>query len=102
MTGVQTCALPISALWEDGDAASAIGGEMARAAVPDGSAWTPSGYSGSQGFRAGDARALSVVIGRVSLFVRAEGPIGDDAVLRTVDLMRKAAARQDLEGAGGG
>lgn len=92
----------VAALWDDGEAAGAIGGEMARAAVPGGSAWTPSQYGGSQGFRTGDARALSVVIGKVSLFVRAEGPIGDDAVLRTVDLMRKAAARDDLRGAGGG
>lgn len=92
----------VAALWDDGEAAGAIGGEMARAAVPGGSAWTPSQYGGSQGVRTDDARALSVVIGKVSLFVRAEGPIGDEAVLRTVDLMRKAAARDDLKGAGGG
>ena len=48
------------------------------------------------------ARALSVVIGKVSLFVRAEGPVDDEAVLRTIDLMRKAAAKDDLRGAGGG
>ena len=31
----------------------------------------------------------------------ATGPVGDDEVLRTMDLMRKAAAQQDLRGAGG-
>ncbi|MGB1526020.1 MAG: hypothetical protein ACPG9N_00395 [Miltoncostaeaceae bacterium] len=38
------------------------------------------------------------MIGRVWLFVRAEGPVDDDAVLRTVELMRKAAAQQDERG----
>jgi len=57
-------------------------------------------YGASRGYRSEDARALSVVIGRVWLFVRAEGPVGDDAVLRTIQLMRKAAAQQDERGSG--
>jgi hypothetical protein len=92
----------VAALWDDGEAAGAIGGEIARAAVPGGRAWTPTQFGGSQGSRSDDARALSVVIGKVSLFVRAEGPVDDEAVLRTIDLMRKAAAKDDLRGAGGG
>ncbi len=87
-------------LWDDGEVASAIGGEMAREAGPGGRAWTPAQFGGSQGYRSDTARALSVVIGRVSLFVRAEGPVDDAAVLRTIDLMRKAAAQQDQEGTG--
>ncbi len=90
----------VAGLWDDGDAAGAIGGEIAREAVPDGNAWTPVEYGASRGYRSADARALSVVIGRVWLFVRAEGPVGDDAVLRTVELMRKAAAQQDERGSG--
>ena len=90
----------IAGLWDDGEAASAIGGELARAAVPGGEAWTPSNYGGSQGFRSADARALSVVLGKVSLFVRASGPVNDKALLRTIELMRKAAAQQDLQGSG--
>ena len=88
----------VAGLWDDGDAAGAIGGEIARKVVPDGSAWTPVEYGASRGYRSEDARALSVVIGRVWLFVRAEGPVDDDAVLRTVELMRKAAAQQDERG----
>ncbi len=88
----------VASLWDDGEAAAAIGGEVARAAVPGGSVWTPSQYGGSQGARSADARALSVVIGKVALFVRAEGPVDDEAVLRTIQLMRKAAAGEDEEG----
>jgi hypothetical protein len=34
------------------------------------------------------------------MFVRAEGPIDDEAVIRTIELMRKAAAQQDEQGTG--
>ena len=88
----------VASLWDDSEPARAIGGQVARAAVPDGTPWTPSQYGGSQGFRAADARALNVVVGKVSLLVIAEGPIDDEAVLRTVDLMRKATTGDDLEG----
>ncbi len=91
----------IAGLWDDGEAATSIGGQIARDVVEGGSAWTPSQYGASQGERADDIRALSSVVGRVSLLVIAEGPIGDREVLRTIDLMRKAASQQDLEGAGG-
>ena len=74
----------VAGLWDDGSAASAIGGEIARAAVPGGRAWTPSGFGAAQGFRTDDARSLSVIIGKVWMFVRAEGPIDDEAVIRTI------------------
>lgn len=85
-------------LWDDGQAANAIGGEAVRAVVPGGSAWTPAEYGGSQGSRSADSRALSVIVGRVSLFVRAQGPVDDQTVLRTIDLMRQAAAGEDRKG----
>jgi len=88
----------VAGLWDDSEPAQAIGGEVARAAVPGGAAWTPAQFGASQGYRSADRRALNVVVGKVSLFVLAEGPIGDDAVLRTVELMRKAAAQQDERG----
>ncbi|MSO44123.1 MAG: hypothetical protein EXQ74_02250 [Thermoleophilia bacterium] len=87
-----------AALWDDGTAAGSLGGAAARAVVPNGDAWTPAGYGGAQGYRAANARALSVIVGRVSLFVRTEGPVDDSAVLRTIDLMRQAAAGEDREG----
>ncbi len=91
----------IAGLWDDGEAATSISGQIARDVVDGGTAWTPSQYGGSQGERTGNARALSTVVGKVSLLVIATGPVGDDEVLRTMDLMRKAAAQQDLRGAGG-
>jgi hypothetical protein len=91
----------IAGLWDDGEAATSISGQVARDVVDGGTAWTPSQYGGSQGERARDSRALSTVVGKVSLLVIAEGPVGDAEVLRTMDLMRKAAAQQDLRGAGG-
>lgn len=92
----------IAGLWEDSEPAQAIGGELARAAVPGGAAWTPAQFGASQGYRTADRRALNVVVGKVSLFVLAEGPVGDDAVLRTVELMRKAAAQEDQRGSADG
>lgn len=92
----------VASLWDDSEPARAIGGQVARAAVPDGTPWTPTQYGGSQGYRSDDARALNVVVGKVSLLVIAEGPVDDEAVLRTIDLMRKASTNEDLEGAGGG
>lgn len=94
--------LAVAGLWEDSEPAQAIGGEVARALVPGGRAWTPAEFGASQGYRSDDARALSVIVGRVSLLVVASGPIDDDAVLRTVELMRKAAAQQDEQGSASG
>jgi len=92
----------VASLWDDSEPARAIGGQVARAAVPDGTPWTPTQYGGSQGYRSDDARSLNVVVGKVSLLVIAEGPVDDEAVLRTIDLMRKASTNEDLEGAAGG
>ena len=88
----------VASLWDDSEPARAIGGQVAKAAVPDGTPWTPTQYGGSQGYRSADARSLNVVVGKVSLLVIAEGPLDDDTVLRTIDLMRKASTNEDLEG----
>jgi hypothetical protein len=88
-------------LWDDGEAANAIGGEITTALVPDGTAWTPRGLGAAQGRRTDNARALNSVIGRVSLLVSARGPVDDAQVLRTTDLLRKTAGRRDLREAGG-
>ncbi len=79
-------------LWDDGEPANAIGGQAVDAMVPDGQAWNPAEFGGSQGARSDTARALSVVVGRVSLFLRATGTVDDAAVLRQMDLMRQSAA----------
>ena len=85
-------------LWDDGSAAASLGGDAADAAAPGGTPWTPSQYGGSQGARADNARALSVVVGRVSLFLRATGPVDDAAVLRQMDLMFQTASGMDRQG----
>ncbi|MFM8828233.1 MAG: hypothetical protein ACKOGE_02990 [Actinomycetota bacterium] len=88
----------VASLWDDSEPARAIGGQVAKAAVPGGTPWTPRQYGGSQGYRSDTARSLSVVAGKLSLLVIAAGPLDDEAVLRTVDLMRKATTGDDLEG----
>ena len=85
-------------LWDDGSAAASLGGDAADSAAPRGTPWTPSQYGGSQGARADNARALSVVVGRVSLFLRAAGPVDDTAVLRQMDLMFQTASGMDRQG----
>lgn len=90
----------VAALWDDGDPAQAIGGDAADAVVTGGSVWMPEEFRGSQGRRAADARALNVVIGKVSLFLRATGPVDDAAVLRQMYLMYQSAAGKDRQGTG--
>lgn len=85
-------------LWDDGSAAASLGGDAADAAAPGGTPWTPSQYGGSQGSRADNALALNVVVGRVSLFLRATGPVDDTAVLRQMDLMFQTASGMDRQG----
>lgn len=85
-------------LWDDGSAAASLGGDAADAVAPGGTPWTPSQYGGSQGARADNARALSVVVGRVSLFLRATGPVDDTAVMRQMDLMFQTASGMDRQG----
>lgn len=91
----------VAGLWDDGEPANAIGGDAAEAVVPGGTAWTPSQFGGSQGSRSAAARALNVVVGHVSLFIRANGPVDDATLLRQMDLMRQVAAGDDRSGAGG-
>lgn len=87
----------VAGLWDDGAAAVALGGEAAEADVggPDATPWTPSGFGGARGARSPRARALSVVVGKTSLFLRAEGPVTDAMVIRTMNLMQQAAAPED-------
>lgn len=82
-------------LWDDGEPANAIGGDAVDAVVPGGAAWTPAEFGGSQGSRTDGARALNVVVGHVSLFLRATGPVDDAALLRQMNLMHQVAANDD-------
>lgn len=88
----------VAGLWGDGDPAQTIGTDATAAVVPGGAVWMPEEFSGSNGRRAADARALNVVIGQVSLYLRATGPVDDAAVLRQMYLMYQAAAGRDRQG----
>ena len=88
----------VAGLWDDGDPAQTIGTDAAAAVVPGGTVWMPSDFSGSNGRRSANARVLNVVIGQVSLYLRATGPVDDAAVLRQMYLMYQAGAGKDRQG----
>ena len=88
----------VAGLWGDGDPAQTIGSDAAAVIVPGGAVWMPEEFRGSSGRRAAGARALNVVIGEVSLYLRASGPVDDAAVLRQMALMYQAAAGRDRQG----
>ncbi len=88
----------VVALWDDGDAAAAISGSAANAIVPGGTFWTPSQFGGSQGKRDANARVLAVIVGKVSLVLRAVGPVSDATMLRQMDLMFQSAVGEDRQG----
>ena len=87
--------------WPDRLTATAIGGgavnlpldQDVRGATP----WNPDELRGGRGVRIdapkASARMLAVAVGDVSLFVRADGPVNDAQVLRTVQLLRRQLDR---------
>lgn len=89
----------VVSVWDSHLTAIGIGGDMARALTDrGGSAWTPQGANGSRGARLGSGSTqelrLSYGVGRNSLYVRAEGPVDPDVVIRTLDRMQKVAQAQ--------
>lgn len=89
----------VVSVWDSHLTAIGIGGDMASALTDDGgSAWTPEGANGSRGARI-DAHGrqemrLSYGVGRNSLYVRSEGPVDPDVVIRTLNRMREYAQGQ--------
>lgn len=104
--GVRTWTAPggrrlvaVVSAWDSHLTAIGIGGDMAAALVDQGgSAWTPDDANGSRGARidAGGRQEmrLSYGVGRNSLYVRAEGPVDPDVVIRTLNRMRTVAQAQ--------
>jgi hypothetical protein len=92
-----------TSLWQERRGAVGFGGEAVdrlldrRAATP----WSPRGFGGSRGARVREGsdqvRALSFAVGRTGLFIRADGPVPDQTLLRTLDLLVKAAQGEDRE-----
>ncbi|HSJ74108.1 MAG TPA: hypothetical protein VK904_07300 [Miltoncostaeaceae bacterium] len=77
-------------VWDSHLIATGIGGDAAEQILSeDGArAWTPSGLPGSRGARIDAAgrreQRLAFAVGPNSIYVRAEGPVPDDVVARTL------------------
>jgi hypothetical protein len=79
--------------WDDHNAATDVGGDAAELPLgrPGASAWTPTQVAGGRGSRV-DApgrrsRALSYAVDTTELFVRSQGPVPDDVVVRAMQRM---------------
>lgn len=87
----------VTSRWPDHVTASAVGGGAVNLPldrdIPGATPWNPSEVRGARGARIGPpsapARLLAVAVGDVSLFARADGPVDDAAVVRTMDLLRR-------------
>jgi len=81
--------------WPDHQIATSVGAGAADQPLesPGASAWNPREINGSRGARVsapGSAtRVLAIAIGEISLVVRADGPVSDAAVIRTLDLLSR-------------
>ena len=104
--GVRTWSAPggrrltaVVSVWDSHLTALGVGGDMASALTDEGgSAWTPSDANGSRGARIDlkgrEEQRLSYAVGRNSLYVRAEGPVDPDVVIRTLNRMQEYARGQ--------
>lgn len=84
----------VVSVWDSHLTALGVGGDMASALTDEGgSAWTPSDANGSRGARIDlhgrEEQRLSYAVGRNSLYVRAEGPVDPDIVIRTLNRMQE-------------
>jgi len=82
-------------VWGTGEAAQYVNGGAAERelAAPGTAAWTPEGLPGSRGVRRDGVprlRALSFAVDATGVYVRAEGPVEEGAVIRTADLLSTA------------
>lgn len=81
--------------WPDNQVATTVGAGAAELPLGgDGaSAWNPRELPGARGARVEPpgvpSRSLSVAVADLSLFVRADGSVGDGAVVRTLDLLAR-------------
>lgn len=76
--------------WPSHQTATNTGGGAAEFPIASGAAaWTPKDFPGARGSRSPTARSLAFAIADISLFVRTEGPIGDDVALRTLARLSK-------------
>lgn len=81
-------------VWDSHLTAIGVGGDIATMLTDtNGTAWTPDDAPGSRGARVGangdQEMRLSYGVGRNSLYVRSEGPVDPDVVIRTLNRLRK-------------
>jgi hypothetical protein len=86
----------VTSAWDERITATSVGAGSVRllADEPGARAWTPSGVPGSQGVRVGGEiprQALAVSVGENLIFIRAEGPVPERAIVRTMELAVRAA-----------
>jgi hypothetical protein len=81
--------------WPDHQVATSIGGAAAVQPLDSlhAKAWNPQEINGARGARidapGAASRVLAIAIGNISLVVRADGPVTDAAVVRTLDLVSR-------------
>ena len=90
--------LAVVSRWPDHETATRIGGGAVNqiAEQPGVRAWTPQELAGARGAHStrpgpGAVRVLSLAVDDLSLLVRSDGPIGDDVMIRTMDLLTRRA-----------
>lgn len=76
--------------WPSHQVATNTGGGAAEFPIASGAAaWTPKDLPGARGSRGPTGRYLAFAIADISLFVRTQGPIGDDVAIRTLSRLSK-------------
>jgi hypothetical protein len=90
--------LAVVSRWPDHETATRIGGGAVNqiAEQPGVGAWTPRELASTRGAHSttpgsGAVRVLSLAVDDLSLLVRSDGPIGDDVIIRTMDLLTRRA-----------
>ena len=88
--------LVVVSRWPDHQTATNVGGGAVQevAETSGAAAWTPEQLAGARGARSTAqgttaVRVLSLAVGEVSLFVRADGPVTDATLIRTMDLLTR-------------
>jgi hypothetical protein len=95
-TGAENARLLIAvSVWGGNEAAQYVNGAAAERelAAPGTAAWTPEDLPGSRGARRDGARrlrALSFAVDATGVYVRADGPVEERAVIREADLLSTA------------
>lgn len=77
--------------WRDHQTAINVGGgAVQRIAETSGAAaWTPEELAGARGARSPEVKVLSFAVADLSLLVRADGPVPDAVLVRTMDLLTR-------------